>query len=49
MAAQALAAACYRTLLDDGYKAVLACQAKLATPALENVIEGQYPALWPWL
>ena len=40
MAAQALAAACYRTLLDDGYKAVLACQAKLATPALENVIEA---------
>ena len=40
LAAQALAATCYRTLLDDGYKAVLACQAKMATPALENIIEA---------
>ena len=39
-AAQALAAACYQTLLADGYKAVLACQAKLPTPALENIIEA---------
>lgn len=40
LAAQALAAACYRTLLEDGYKAVLACQSKMATPALENIIEA---------
>lgn len=40
LAAQALAATCYRTLLEDGYKAVLACQAKMATPALENIIEA---------
>ena len=40
LAAQALASTCYRTLLEDGYKAVLACQAKMATPALENVIEA---------
>ena len=40
LAAQALASTCYRILLEDGYKAVLACQAKMATPALENVIEA---------
>ena len=40
LAAQALASTCYRTLLEDGYKAVLACQAKMATPALENIIEA---------
>ena len=36
----ALATLCYETLLADGYKAKLACEAKQVTPALENIIEA---------
>lgn len=36
----ALASLCYDTLLSDGYKALLACEAKVVTPALENIIEA---------
>lgn len=39
MAAYELATLCYNTLLADGYKAKLACEAKVVTPALENIIE----------
>lgn len=39
MAAFELASLCYDTLLEDGYKAKLACEAKVVTPALENIIE----------
>lgn len=39
MAAYELATLCYNTLLSDGYKAMLACEAKVVTPALENIIE----------
>ncbi|MDR3186154.1 MAG: glycerol dehydrogenase [Christensenellaceae bacterium] len=35
----ALASLCYQTLLEDGFKALLACKAKVVTPALENIIE----------
>lgn len=38
-AAFALATLCYETLLSDGLKAKLACQDKVVTPALENIIE----------
>jgi glycerol dehydrogenase len=38
--AMALATLCYQTLLEDGYKAKLACEAKVVTPALENIIEA---------
>lgn len=38
-AAYALAMLCYETLLEDGVKAKLACEAKVVTPALENIIE----------
>lgn len=38
-AAFALATLCYETLLADGYKAKLACENKVITPALENIIE----------
>ena len=36
----ALAKLCYETLLEEGYKAMLACEAKVVTPALENIIEA---------
>lgn len=36
----ALATLCYETLLADGYKAKLACDTNLVTPALENIIEA---------
>jgi glycerol dehydrogenase len=39
MAAYELATLCYNTLLSDGYKAKLACEAKVVTPALENIVE----------
>lgn len=39
MTAMALADLCYKTLLEDGLKAKLACEANVATPALENIIE----------
>lgn len=38
--AMALATLCYETLLEDGYKAKLACEAKVVTPALENIVEA---------
>lgn len=38
-AAFALATLCYETLLSDGVKAKMACEEKLVTPALENIIE----------
>ena len=40
MAAQTLAKLCLDTLLDEGYKAKLACDANIATKALEKVIEA---------
>ncbi|MEG1529021.1 MAG: iron-containing alcohol dehydrogenase, partial [Clostridia bacterium] len=39
LAAYNLAELCYDTLLEDGYKAKLSCEAKVVTPALENIIE----------
>ncbi|MEA4854280.1 MAG: glycerol dehydrogenase [Christensenella sp.] len=39
-AAFALATLCYETLLADGVKAKAACEAKVVTPALENIIEA---------
>lgn len=36
----ALAELCYQTLLDDGAKAKAACECKMVTPALENIIEA---------
>ncbi len=39
-AALALAELCYNTLLEDGVKAKLSCEAKSVTPALENIIEA---------
>ena len=39
-AAFALAALCYKTLLQDGVKAKIACEANVVTPALENIIEA---------
>ncbi|EJW16277.1 glycerol dehydrogenase [Paenibacillus alvei] len=38
-AALALAKLCYETLLEDGAKAKMACDANLVTPALENIVE----------
>ena len=38
-AAFALATLCYQNLLADGYKAKLACESNVVTPALENIIE----------
>lgn len=38
-AALALAKLCYETLLEDGSKAKMACDANLVTPALENIVE----------
>ncbi|MDR0854860.1 MAG: glycerol dehydrogenase [Christensenellaceae bacterium] len=40
LAAKALAKLCYETLLEDGYKAKLACEKKVVTPSLENIIEA---------
>lgn len=39
MAAYQLASLCYETLIADGYKAKLACDANKCTQALENIIE----------
>jgi glycerol dehydrogenase len=39
-AALALATLCYKTLLQDGLKAKLACDLNMVTPALENIIEA---------
>lgn len=39
-AAQALAELCYQTLLEDGYKAMLAVEQGVVTPSLENVVEA---------
>lgn len=39
LAAMALADLCYQTLLSDGLKAKLSCEAKVVTKALENIIE----------
>ncbi|MBD2823795.1 glycerol dehydrogenase [Xenorhabdus szentirmaii] len=36
----ALAKLCYETLLEDGYKAKLAIEAGVSTPAVENIIEA---------
>lgn len=38
--AYALAELCYQTLLEDGFKARLACESKVVTPALENIVEA---------
>jgi glycerol dehydrogenase len=38
--AMAIAEMCYRTLLEDSVKAKAACEAKVVTPALENIIEA---------
>lgn len=40
MTAMALATLCYETLLADGLKAKIACESKVVTPALENIIEA---------
>ncbi|MEW9124605.1 MAG: glycerol dehydrogenase [Thermotaleaceae bacterium] len=40
MTAQALAKLCYETLLEDGLKAKLALEQKVATKAVENIIEA---------
>ncbi|NCD33157.1 MAG: glycerol dehydrogenase [Spartobacteria bacterium] len=39
-AAFELASLCYATLIEDGYKAKMACDSNMATPALENIIEA---------
>lgn len=39
-AAFALATLCYQTLLEEGYKAKIACENKVVTPALEDIIEA---------
>ncbi|MGB4658218.1 MAG: glycerol dehydrogenase [Mobilitalea sp.] len=39
-AAFALASLCYQTLLSDGVKAKIACDANIVTPSLENIIEA---------
>lgn len=38
--AYALAKLCYQTLIEDGYKAKLAVENKVVTPAVENIIEA---------
>jgi len=38
--ALALAELCYQTLLEDGVKAIAACECNQVTPALENIIEA---------
>ncbi|NLZ25216.1 MAG: glycerol dehydrogenase [Clostridiales bacterium] len=40
MAAGALAELCYKTLLSDGAKAKAACENKVVTKALENIVEA---------
>lgn len=40
LTAFALAELCYQTLLEDGAKARIACECKMVTPALENIIEA---------
>ncbi len=40
LSAMALAELCYKTLLSDGLKAKLAVERKVATPAVENIIEA---------
>lgn len=40
LAAQALAHLCYETLLEEGYKARLAVEAKVVTPAVERIVEA---------
>jgi glycerol dehydrogenase len=40
LAALAAAELCYRTLLEDSLKAKAACEAKVVTPALENIVEA---------
>lgn len=40
MAALAIAKLCYETLLEDSLKAKAACEAKVATPALANIVEA---------
>ncbi len=40
MAAKALAKLCFDILLDQGYKAKVACKNKVVTTALENVVEA---------
>ncbi|ACY83744.1 glycerol dehydrogenase [Edwardsiella piscicida] len=39
-AALALAHLCYQTLLEEGYKAKLAVEAGVATPAVDNIVEA---------
>ncbi|MEI6101682.1 MAG: glycerol dehydrogenase [Eubacteriales bacterium] len=39
-AAFAIARACYETLMEDSYKAKIACDNNVVTPALENIIEA---------
>lgn len=39
-AALAIAELCYRTLLEDSFKAKAACDANVVTPALENIVEA---------
>lgn len=38
--ALALAKLCYQTLMNDGIKAKEACECKVVTPALENIVEA---------
>lgn len=38
--AYALAKLCYETLIEDGFKAKLAAESKVVTPAVENIIEA---------
>lgn len=40
LAALAVARLCYETLLEDSLKAKAACEAKVVTPALENIVEA---------
>ncbi len=40
LAAGALSELCYRTLLEDGFKAKVAVENHVVTPALENIIEA---------
>ncbi len=40
MAAIAIAELCYKTLMEDSLKAKAACEAKVVTMALENIIEA---------
>jgi glycerol dehydrogenase len=40
MAALAIARLCFDTLIEDSLKAKAACEAKVVTPALENIVEA---------